>query len=60
MELTDKNTFRRAIPNRPDDANKGTIGTLLSICGCYGMAGAGILSSMAALHSQVCNSLKAL
>ena len=53
MELTDKNTFRRAIPNRPDDANKGTIGTLLSICGCYGMAGAAMLEAKAALRTGI-------
>ncbi len=53
MERTDKNTVKRAIANRPDDAHKGTMGTLLSVCGCYGMAGAGILSSMAALRCGV-------
>ena len=53
MELTDKNTLRRAIPNRPDDANKGTMGTLLSICGCYGMAGAAMLEAKAALRTGI-------
>lgn len=53
MERTDKNTVKKAIANRPDDAHKGTMGTLLSICGCYGMAGAGILSSLAALRCGV-------
>ena len=39
-EFTDKNTVKNAVPPRPDDANKGTLGSLLSICGSYGMAGA--------------------
>ena len=50
MERTDKNTVRRAVAPRPDDAHKGTMGTLLSVCGSYGMAGACLLSSMAALR----------
>ena len=45
MERTDKNTVKKAAAPRPDNAHKGTMGTLLSICGSYGMAGAGILSS---------------
>ena len=53
MELTDKNTVRRAIMPRPDDANKGTMGTLLSICGCYGMAGAAMLEASAALRMGI-------
>ena len=51
MERTDKNTVKKAVAPRPDDAHKGTMGTLLSICGSYGMAGAGILSGTAALRS---------
>ena len=53
MEYTTKQFVLSALPDRPDDAHKGTMGTLLSICGCYGMAGAGILSSMAALRCGV-------
>lgn len=53
MELTDKNTVRRAIMPRPDDANKGTMGTLLSICGCYGMAGAAMLEASATLRMGI-------
>ena len=44
---------KQALAPRPDDAHKGTMGTLLSICGCYGMAGACLLSSKAALRSGV-------
>ena len=51
MERTDKNIVKKAIAPRPDDAHKGTMGTLLSICGSYGMAGAGILSGTSALRS---------
>lgn len=50
MEITDKNTVRRAVFRRPDDANKGTLGSLLSICGCYGMAGAAMMAGKAALR----------
>lgn len=53
MELTDKNIVKKAVFNRPDDANKGTLGSLLSICGCYSMAGAGIMSGKAALRCGI-------
>ena len=53
MERTDKNTVKKAAAPRPDNAHKGTMGTLLSICGSYGMAGAGILSSLAALRCGI-------
>ncbi len=49
MECTDKNTVKRAILTRPNDAHKGTFGTLLSVCGSYSMAGAVMLSSRSAL-----------
>lgn len=50
MEHTDKNIVKKAVFIRPDDANKGTLGSLLSICGCYGMAGAAIMAGKAALR----------
>ena len=53
MERTDKNIVKRAVPNRPDNANKGTMGTLLSICGSFGMAGAAILAGKSALRCGV-------
>ncbi len=49
MERTDRNTVKKAVAYRPDDANKGTMGSLLSICGCYGMAGAAIMAGKSAL-----------
>lgn len=53
MERTDKNIVKRAVFKRPDNANKGTLGSLLSICGSYGMAGAAIMAGKAALKSGV-------
>ena len=53
MERTDKNIVKKAVARRPADAHKGTMGTLLSICGSYGMAGAGMLSGLAALRCGV-------
>ncbi len=49
MERTDKNIVKRTVLNRPDDANKGTLGSLLCICGSYGMAGASIMAGKSAL-----------
>lgn len=43
----------RHLPHRPDTAHKGTMGTLCSITGSYGYAGAAILSARAALRSGV-------
>lgn len=50
MERTDKNTVKKAVFCRPDNANKGTLGSLLSICGSYGMAGAAIMAGTSALR----------
>ena len=52
IEIT-KDFVKYNMPTRPDDANKGTMGTLLNISGSYAMAGACILSSMSALRSGV-------
>lgn len=38
---------------RKEDTNKGSFGTLLSVCGSTGMAGAALLSTRAALRSGV-------
>ena len=43
----------RNLPARPDDAHKGTMGTLCSITGSYGFSGAAVLSAKAALRSGV-------
>ncbi|MGN1434078.1 MAG: NAD(P)H-hydrate dehydratase [Ruminococcus sp.] len=50
MEQTDRNIVKKAVFDRPDDANKGTLGSLLCICGCYGMAGAAVMAGKAALR----------
>lgn len=41
------------LPKRPKSSHKGTFGTALLICGSYGMAGAAILATRAALRSGV-------
>lgn len=53
MERTDKNLVKKAVFNRPDDANKGSCGSLLSICGCCGMAGAAIMAGRSALKCGI-------
>lgn len=45
--------IQKALPHRPDDAHKGTMGSLCAITGSYGMAGAAILSARSALRSGV-------
>lgn len=53
MKETDRLLFNKAVFNRPDDSNKGTLGSLLCICGSYGMAGAAIMAGKAALKSGI-------
>lgn len=53
MNFTDIQTVKQSIYSRPDDANKGTLGSLLSICGCYGMAGAATMAGLGALRSGI-------
>ncbi len=42
--------IRCCFPPREADSHKGTYGTLLSVCGSYGMAGAALLAAKAALR----------
>ncbi|MCH5299267.1 MAG: NAD(P)H-hydrate dehydratase [Ruminococcus sp.] len=49
----DKNIVKAAVKKRPADSDKTTVGTLLSICGSYGMAGAAIMSAKSALRSGI-------
>ena len=42
--------MRELFPPRAADSHKGTYGTLLSLCGSYGMAGAALLAARAALR----------
>lgn len=53
MRTTDEYIERHPLPTSKKSAHKGTNGTLLSICGSYGMSGAAILSGKAALRSGV-------
>lgn len=53
MKGTDRLLFNKAVFNRPDDSNKGTLGSLLCICGSYGMAGAAIMAGKAALRCGI-------
>lgn len=53
MERTDKNIVKKAVFDRPDDAHKGTLGSLLCVCGSYGMAGAAIMAGKSALRCGV-------
>ena len=41
-------TIKRCFAPRAADSHKGTYGTLLSVCGSYGMAGAAVLAARAA------------
>lgn len=47
------NIIRDLFPKRAADTHKGTYGTLLTVCGSYGMAGAAMLCAKAALRSGV-------
>lgn len=49
----DKNIVKSTIKKHPPESDKTTVGALLSICGSYGMAGAAIMSSKAALRSGI-------
>ena len=43
-----KDIYRKMLPDRPEDSNKGTYGRLLVIAGSKGMAGAAYLNAHAA------------
>ena len=53
MIVLDRGFVARSLPERPDDAHKGTMGTLCSITGSAGCSGAAILSARSALRSGV-------
>lgn len=53
MKRVDFDYIEEHLPPRPDDAHKGTMGTLVSLTGSYGFAGAAILSAQAALRTGV-------
>lgn len=53
MQRVEFDYLERHLPRRPADAHKGTMGTLCSLTGSYGFAGAAVLSAKAALRSGV-------
>lgn len=53
MEVIDDSVVKEALVKREKDSNKGTFGSLLTICGSYSMAGAGILAGKGALKSGI-------
>lgn len=52
-EITDGKIVKSVFPKRSDDANKGSFGHLLALCGSYRMPGAAVLSTKAAERSGV-------
>ena len=53
MIRLDFDDIEKRLPYRPNDAHKGTMGTLCAITGSYGFSGAAALSAEAALRSGV-------
>ncbi len=53
MNFIDREFACAAIVKRSEDDNKGSFGKLLMMCGCYSMAGAGIMAAKAALRCGV-------
>lgn len=51
MEAADDEWVKKVLPVRASNSHKGTYGTLLSVCGSRGMAGAAMMSGCAALRS---------
>ena len=51
--ITTKEYVASCLPSRVADSHKGTYGTLLTVCGSYGMAGAALLCARGALRSGV-------
>lgn len=53
MMSTDEYLKTHTLPEKEKTAHKGTNGTLLTICGSYGMAGAAMICAQAALRSGI-------
>ncbi len=53
MKRIDFDFVEQHFPCRPDDAHKGTMGTLCSLTGSFGFSGAAVLSAKAALRTGV-------
>ena len=53
MMTTDTYISANPLPQKEKSAHKGTNGTLLALCGSYGMSGAAVMSGMAALRTGI-------
>ncbi len=53
MRTITRDDIREHLPPRPDNAHKGTMGSLCAVTGSYGYAGAAMLCARAALRSGV-------
>ena len=53
MMTTDTYISENPLPQKEKSAHKGTNGTLLALCGSYGMSGAAVMSGMAALRTGI-------
>lgn len=53
MQIIDESFVKSALIKRASDAHKYSVGSHLSICGSYGMAGAAIMSGKGALRSGI-------
>ena len=51
--IIDKSLVNSGIVKRTQESNKGTYGSLLTICGSYSMAGASILAGKGALRCGI-------
>lgn len=52
-EIITEKTVSAFVPERPENSNKGTFGTLLSVCGSENMPGAALLALRGAMSSGV-------
>ena len=51
MKTTDSYVSEHPLPEKPRSAHKGTNGTLLAVCGSYGMTGAAAMCAEAAMRT---------
>lgn len=52
-EIITEEAVKNFVPERPENSNKGTFGTLLSVCGSENMPGAALLALRGAMSSGV-------
>lgn len=51
METIEEQYLKDVLPPKKKSSNKGSVGTLLAVCGSFGMAGAAVMAAQAALKS---------